>query len=200
MNPKKQLQVYSDDEIQQIFQAVSTPVPWMKARNRAIISLMSDSGLRQGEVSSLRRLDVSFCPPRLLVHGKGDKDRFVPLGNISSGLLREYFDLCPFPSEDYVFLSESGDPLSRNAIRLFVSRVSKKLPFQVSSHKLRHNFARNYCLDKMESGGQFDAYTLKTLMGHESISTTERYVHCEVELLAVKSSISHLDKIFQVTQ
>lgn len=196
-NPKKQLQIYSDDEIQKIFQAVPSSVLWLKSRNQAIIALMLDSGLRQGEISSLRLADVSFRPPRLLVHGKGNKDRFVPLGNVSAGFLHEYFNLCPFPIKDFVFLSDCGDPLSCNAIRLFVSRIAKRLPFALSSHKLRHNFATNYCLDKIESTGQVDAYTLKTLMGHENISTTERYIHCAVELLAAKSSISHLDKIFQ---
>ena len=148
-NPKKQLQVYSDDEIRQIFQAVHTSAPWLNARNRAIIALMLDSGLRQGEISSLLRSDVSFNPPRLLVHGKGNKDRFVPLGNVSAKFLHEYFELCPFSAVDYVFLSDSGAPLSRNAIRLFIARVAKRLPFALSSHKLRHNFATNYCPDKI---------------------------------------------------
>ena len=105
-------------------------------------------------------------------------------------------DACPYPLEDSMFLEHDGSPLSKNAIRLTVRRLAKKLPFPLSSHKLRHNFATNYCLDKIEQDGQVDAFTLKMLMGHSEISTTERYIHCAMELLAVKSTISHLDRLF----
>lgn len=197
--PKKQLRIYSDDEIRQIFDNIRHSIKWIQFRNCTIIALMLDSGLRQSEVSSLRRKDVSFSPPRLLVHGKGDKERFVPLGNVSAHFLQQYWASCPFPPGDYVFLSDSGEKLTKNAIRLFVTRLAKRLPFELSSHKLRHNFATNYCLDKLNAGEQVDAFTLKTLMGHADISTTERYIHCAVELMAVKSIMSHLDRILDVS-
>lgn len=195
-SPKTNPLIYSDAEIKQIFASISSPVRWLYLRNSSFIALMLDSGLRQGEVAALLVNDVSFDDSRILVHGKGGKDRFVPLGAFSSRVLRLYMDACPYPLEDSMFLEHDGSPLSKNAIRLTVRRLAKKLPFPLSSHKLRHNFATNYCLDKIEQDGQVDAFTLKMLMGHSEISTTERYIHCAMELLAVKSTISHLDRLF----
>ena len=195
-SPKTNPLIYSDAEIKQIFASISSPVRWLYLRNYSFIALMLDSGLRQGEVAALLVNDVSFDDSRILVHGKGGKDRFVPLGAFSSRVLRLYMDACPYPLEDFMFLEHDGSPLSKNAIRLTVRRLAKKLPFPLSSHKLRHNFATNYCLDKIEQDGQVDAFTLKMLMGHSEISTTERYIHCAMELLAVKSTISHIDRLF----
>lgn len=194
-SPKKKAYIYSDDDIVRIFCSIQSSVPWIAARNRAIIALMLDSGIRQGEVCSLLSQDVSFSDRRIKVHGKGDKERFAALGGLSVRYLRQYFDLCPYTPHEYVFLSDDGTPLSGNAVRLFVFRLGRSLPFPLTSHMLRHNFATNYCLDKVEDGQQIDAYTLKTLMGHESITTTEGYIHCALELLAVKSSVSHLDRV-----
>ena len=73
--------------------------------------------------------------------------------------------------------------------------VQKKLPFEFSSHKLRHNFATNYLLDQYERFGQMDIYQLMAIMGHEDISTTRRYLHEANGILAVRGCISHLDKV-----
>ena len=156
---------------------------------------MLDSGLRQCEIVSLLHRDISFSGNRLLVHGKGDKDRCCLLGNVSACYLQKYLNLCPYSGKEYVFCSLDGSQITGNAIRLFISRLAASLPFDLSSHKLRHNFATNYVIQKSEAGQQVDAYTLKLLMGHESISTTEGYIHCAMESLAVKSSVSYLDAL-----
>ena len=194
-SPKKKVRLYSDSEVVLIFNSIKCSVPWIVARNRAIIALMLDSGLRQCEIVSLRCSDISFSASRLRVHGKGDKERYCLLGNISARYLREYFKLCPYSDTDYAFCSDDGSQITGNGIRIFVSRLAATLPFELSSHKLRHNFATNYVIQKSESGQQVDAYTLKLLMGHESIVTTEGYIHCAMEALAVKSSISYLDSL-----
>lgn len=194
-SPKKKIEVYSDEEIKSIFWAVDGAEPWIVARNRAIIALMLDSGVRQNEVCTLKLRNVSFEDHRMKVHGKGDKERYVPLFNLSSHYLSEYMRLCPYDITDNIFLSFDGGSLSGNAIRLFISKLQAKLPFRLSSHKLRHNFATNFCLNQMDAYGRVDHLSLQLLMGHESLTTTYGYIHCAMELLAVKSSISHLDKI-----
>lgn len=78
-----------------------------------------------------------------------------------------------------------------------VSKMAKKLPFELSSHKLRHNFATNYCLDQYNAYGQVDIYRLMYLMGHEDVSTTRRYLHFANEILASKGCISHVDAIYE---
>lgn len=192
-SPKKNVHIYSDTEIQYIFSLVETSVSWITARNRAIIALMLDSGLRQGEVCSLLKCDVDRERNVMKVTGKGSKDRMVPLGNVSIQLLDTYLNQCPFTNSPYVFLDRRGNELSGNAVRLFVYRLERKLPFKLSSHKLRHNFATNFCIDNMKEKGNTCVYDLSILMGHESIETTKKYEHFAHELIAVENSISHLD-------
>ena len=78
-------------------------------------------------------------------------------------------------------------------MRLFVNRLQHKLPFDLSSHKLRHNFATNYCIDHVRQTGKTDVYDLSILMGHESIETTKKYEHFAHEIIATENNISHLD-------
>lgn len=196
--PKKQVKVYTDDEIQIIFKSIKSSKIWLKYRNICIIALMLDSGLRQMEVSNLRMEDIQFPENRMIVHGKGDKDRYVPIGDSVKSLLQGYIISCPFIDNRKtgpVFYSEEGSQLSKNAIKLMFQRLKKNLPFEISSHKLRHNFATNYCLNLLEKHKTIDPLQLKALMGHESIQTTEKYIHTAMSISAAKNYDSHLDKL-----
>ncbi len=193
-SPKKSVLIYSPDEVRQIFAAIHSEIPWIAFRNKCIIALMYDSGLRQSEVCLLQRSRVSFADNRLVVHGKGDKERVVPLGSLTRQYMTAYFETCPY-TLDVVFCNRYGEPLTCNAVKLFVSRLSGALPFELSSHKLRHNFATNYCIDQYEKNGQVDIYRLMYLMGHEELETTRRYLHHANEIIAAKGCISHLDSI-----
>jgi site-specific recombinase XerD len=128
------------------------------------------------------------------VHGKGNKERLVPLGNISKRYIFEYMKVCPFDSL-YLFVSRRGDIVSPNSLKQMVSKIGKKLPFEFSCHKLRHNFATNYCLDQYRFNGNIDIYSLMSIMGHENVKTTERYLHFATQIIASENHISHLDKI-----
>lgn len=194
---KKVVRVYSDMEIKQIFDAIDCDIEWIEYRNKAIISFMLDSGIRQGEVCSLKVGNVFCDRNRMLVHGKGDKERTVPLGNLSVSLFRKYRSMCPFDS-DFVFVTKTGSAISSNTIKLMVTKLGKKLPFDISSHKLRHNFATNYCLDMYYKNGNIDIYRLMIILGHEDISTTRRYLHVANEIIASSECLSHLDMVFHV--
>lgn len=192
--PRREVRIYSPDEVFLIFDSVQAESAWMTARNRAVIALMYDSGLRQAEVCSLLRSRLSFSDNRMIVRGKGDKERTVPMGSRTRQYIQEYISLCPYEG-DRLFLDRYGNPLTCNAVKLMVSRLSDLVPFELSSHKLRHNFATNYCVDHMEQEGRVDIYKLMYIMGHEDIKTTERYLHFAYEILASKGHISHLDKL-----
>lgn len=194
-SPKREVRIYSDDEVSRIFQAIECETPWLTLRNKSVIALMYDSGLRQSEVCSLRNTRISYTENRMTVRGKGDKERVVPLGRLTQHYLREYLRLCPFES-DFVFLTRRGTPLTGNAVKLMVTKLANRLPFELSSHKLRHNFATNYCIDQYEQHGQIDIYRLMYLMGHEDIETTRRYLHFAYEVIASRGCISHLDSIY----
>lgn len=195
-SPKRIVRIYSDDEVREIFSRIHTDTPWITLRNRCIIALMYDSGLRQSEVCTLKRSNVSFSDNRMTVRGKGNKERIVPLGALAREYMSRYLEQCPYPSES-VFVSRRGQPLTCNAVKLFVSRLADALPFELSSHKLRHNFATNYCIDQYRIRGHVDIYRLMYLMGHEDIETTRRYLHMANEVLASQDCISHLDRIIK---
>lgn len=72
--------------------------------------------------------------------------------------------------------------------------LPRRLPFELSPHKLRHNFATNYCLDKYAAGEQVDPLLLKVIMGHEDLVTTQKYLHLALEMVAVEKKVSALDK------
>lgn len=196
-SPKKKLRIYSTEDIRLIYSVECTNVDWLNARNRAGVSLMLDSGLRQMELCSITLQDIDFSAKRVKVRGKGNKERIVPLGNITIALIRQYLHLMPYKESKYLFCNQYGKKLTGNAIKLFVRKMRDQLPFEFSSHKLRHNFATNYCIDKLEHDGTVDTYSLMYIMGHESIETTEKYVHLAREVIASKTHISHVDKVLQ---
>ena len=192
--PKKNVSIYDESEILKIFDTVHTESDWMTLRNKALLALMYDSGIRQKEVCTLRRDLVSFEKRYMVVQGKGDKERVVPLGLFSMELLQKYLEECPYKSK-YIFVNRFGDMLTRNAVKILVGKLQKELPFELSSHKLRHNFATNYCIDHYEEHGTMDAYKLMCLMGHEDMETTKRYLHHATEIIAAQEHLSHLDRI-----
>lgn len=192
---KKILRIYSDDDIRLIFRTIHAESDWLTARNRAMVAVMLDSGLRQGEVCDLLTKDVYFEKSMLKVCGKGDKECFVPLGSIAARYMKEYRFLCPF-QEKYFFVSRRGEQVTRDSVKHFMYKLAQVLPFEFSSHKLRHNFATNYCLDQYEKYGRIDIFRLMILMGHEDVKTTNRYLHIANEIIASRENVSHIDRIF----
>lgn len=194
-SPKKNPYIYNDDEIKLIFETAKCSENWLSCRNCSMIALMLDSGLRQNEVCTVKRKDLDVQNRMLKVFGKGEKERFVPVGNLSMNLINEYLSCCPHSGE-YLFYTKNGQPMTRNAVKLFMFKLSSKLPFEFSSHKLRHNFATNFLIDSYNDKGSMDIYALLTILGHEDVHTTERYLHIANQMIYSKSHISHIDKIF----
>lgn len=130
------------------------------------------------------------------VTGKGAKERLVSLGRASREFLDYYLSLCPHKSE-YVFVGRLGAPITTNTVKIFVNKLKHKTGIDISSHKLRHNFATNYCIDSIRATGNSNVYDLSILLGHESIETTRIYEHFAHEILALENTRSHLDKVFE---
>lgn len=159
--PKKLITIYSNDELQSIFDKVYIADNWIHVRNAFIISIMLDCGLRLSEVTNLKLGDINTQKNVVKVTGKGDKERLVPVGKFPLDLLYEYLDLisefCTIKSDDYLLIrDEDFKPITRNAIKLFLYKLSTQLPFDFSAHKLRHNFATNYFIDEYNRTGSFD--------------------------------------------
>lgn len=192
--PKTTPRIYSDIDISLIFSSIECENEWLTLRNCAMVALMLDSGLRQSEVCYLRKSDVDFHSGILKLHGKGNKERLVPLGAVSKQYIQKYLQICPYASAQ-LFVSRRGDSVTPDSLKHIIGKIAKKLPFEFSCHKLRHNFATNYCLDQYQIHGQIDIYSLMAIMGHENVKTTERYLHFAMQIIASRQHISHLDRI-----
>lgn len=196
--PKTTPRIYSDKDIALIFSSIECENEWLTLRNCSMVALMLDSGLRQSEVCCLRKVDVDFNSNILRVHGKGDKERLVPLGAFSKQYICKYLQICPYESAN-LFVSRRGDIVTADSLKHLIGKIGKKLPFEFSCHKLRHNFATNYCLDQYQIHGQIDIYSLMAIMGHENVKTTERYLHFAMQIMASRQHISHLDRIMALS-
>lgn len=194
-SPRRAVRLLSYEDVQTVLEAASAEDRTLVLRNAAVLALMFDSGLRQAEVCRLRQSDLRLPEHYAVVRGKGGKERYVPLGEAVSASLTAYLAVRGNSESPYLFLDRNGGPMSENAVRLFVHRLSKKTGVDFSSHKLRHNFATNYCLDHYEEDGQIDIYKLMHLLGHTNVKTTEIYLHFALDILAAKGHLSHLDRM-----
>ena len=141
-------------------------------RDRAIVEMLYAGGVRVSELTGLGVEDLSLAEGRMLVRGKGDKERIVPLGRAAVEALDAYLSrgrpaLAIRPRESRLFLSIRGAGLTRQ----WVWRLVKQLDARASPHVLRHS-----CATHMVENGA-DLRTVQTLLGHADISTTQVYTH-----------------------
>ena len=154
---------------------------WINLRDRAVMLLLYGSGLRISEALSLKKKEAPNSD-WLRVKGKGNKYRDVPLLPIICEGVKEYLDLCPYDvkEDEPLFLGKRGGELSPRIIQRRVEnlRYELGLPSHTTPHALRHAFATH-----LLSGGA-DLRAIQQLLGHSSLSTTQRYTDVnESELL-----------------
>jgi integrase/recombinase XerC len=155
-------------------------------RGRAILELLYGTGIRCGELVGLDVAAVDFEGRMLRVLGKGRKERVVPFGGAAAAALETYLPLrasCR-PGSDALFVNARGGRLHGRSVRkLVASRVrSVALARKVSPHTLRHSFATHL----LARGA--DLRSIQELLGHASLSTTQRYTHVDTRhLLAIYS-------------
>jgi len=157
--------------------------PWEAARDAAVLTLLYGCGLRISEALSLRRADVP-PPETLRITGKGGKTRVVPVLPAVSAALTEYVRLLPWPvaPDQPVFRGRKGGPLGPRAVQATVARLrgGLGLPASATPHALRHSFATHLL------GAGADLRSIQELLGHASLSTTQRYTEVDsVALLSV---------------
>jgi len=148
-------------------------------RNVAIIELLYSCGLRVSELVNLKVSDLFFKESLIKVTGKGNKERFVPISVLSQEYINNYLNeirqhhKIKKNFEDTLFLNERGTNLSRNMIFIIINKLKKQsnINKKIGPHTLRHSFATHL----IENGA--DLITIQKMMGHESITTTERYLH-----------------------
>ena len=159
-------------------------------RNRAILWVLYDTGIRVSELCGLRLLDFDRKHSILTVTGKGSKERRIALGNNCLRNLLYYLDkhrpdgeeLAEWGSagEDHLFLSETRLPLTKNGVTLLFKRIRERAGItdkRISPHIFRHSFAIRYLV----LGN--DPFSLQELLGHEDMTTVKNYMHMNDETI-----------------
>lgn len=150
-------------------------------RNRAILETLYGCGLRVSEMVNLKLSDLYFDEQFIKVTGKGDKQRFVPIASHTIKYINLYIKEIRHKvkvqkgHEDFVFLNRRGKQLTRAMIFTIVKTLSEKIGLQkkISPHTFRHSFATHL----LENGA--DLRAIQQMLGHESITTTEIYMHVD---------------------
>jgi len=170
----------STQEIDRIIQAIDLSTP-QGERNRAILETLYGCGLRVSELTTLKISDLFFDEGFIKVTGKGNKQRFVPIGNATIKYINMYRNevrvhqkIHP-ESIDTIFLNRRGKALTRAMIFTIVKRLVEKAGIKktISPHTFRHSFATHL----LENGA--DLRAIQQMLGHESITTTEVYTHID---------------------
>ena len=149
-------------------------------RNHAIIEMLYGSGLRVSELTGLRISRLDLDENLLIVEGKGNKERLVPVSPAAAHLIEQYLpqranlNIKP-ESDDILFLNRRGRPLTRVMIFYIIKDLAASAGIKktVSPHTLRHSFATHL----LEGGANLRA--IQEMLGHESIATTELYLHLD---------------------
>jgi integrase/recombinase XerD len=166
-------QFLTEDEIEQLLAAPDIATE-EGVRDRALIEVMYAAGLRVSELISLKQADVDVQSGLVVCHGKGNKERRVPIGKSAIHWVQQYSAIRAgygTPSSPHLFLNR-GKPISRQFAWAMIKRYAHKAGVKdISPHTLRHSFATHL----LQRGA--DSRSVQALLGHSDISTTQIYTH-----------------------
>lgn len=176
-------EVLTTEEVDRLEQAIDLS-KWEGQRNKAIIEVLFSCGLRVSELVNLKMSALYLDEQFVRITGKGNKERLVPISENAIKQLKYWFidrnhmKIKP-GEEDYVFLNRRGAHLTRTMILIMIKRLGAEAGIQktISPHTLRHSFATAL----LEGGA--DLRAIQSMLGHESIGTTEIYTHIDTHTL-----------------
>jgi integrase/recombinase XerC len=161
---------------------------WEAARDRAVLTLLYGCGLRISEGLSLRRADAPL-PEALRITGKGGKTRLAPVLPAVREAVDAYLVLLPFPlgPADSLFRARRGGPLTPRHVQAMVQQLRGRLglPASATPHALRHSFATHLL------GAGADLRSIQELLGHASLSTTQKYTAVDAQHLLTAYAAAH---------
>lgn len=189
---KISMEPLSNEEISRLMSCFNLNIE-IGCRNAAIIWLFLDTGLRCAELIGLETENLFLDTRRLKILGKGRKERIVPFGHQAKRLVERYIHhLRAEPLlKDRLFLTSEGYPITENTIKMFVQRAREKARIpRLHVHLLRHTFATRFVM----RGG--DTMWLQTIMGHERLETTQRYVKSgALQQVVLERALSPMDEV-----
>ncbi len=184
-------EVLSVEEINLIIDSIGRDT-MENQRNTAILETLYSCGLRVSELTQLRYSDLYINEGYILVKGKGEKHRIVPISDKAVKEIELYthhrcHQVVKKGSEDYVFISRLGRPLSR----IMIFNIIKKHTEMVGIHKIvsPHTFRHSFATHLLEGGANLRAIQL--MLGHEKITTTEIYIHLDKHILREEILLHH---------
>jgi len=192
LKTSKKIEVpFSEEEMKALLSQIPFENDFEGARNQLIIELLYATGMRRSELINLKIEDIDLRNNLVKVLGKRNKERFVPLLDSTGILFRDYLEkrelLDTILEKGYIFLTKSGDKiygtLVYRVINHYLSMVSSKS--KRSPHILRHTFATHL----LNKGA--DLNSVKELLGHSSLASTQVYTHNSIAELKKVHSISH---------
>jgi integrase/recombinase XerD len=175
----------SEQHVESLLAAPDVMTP-LGLRDRTMLEVMYASGLRVSELVTLKISDLFFEEGFLKITGKGNKQRFVPIGLSTQKIILNYknFIRTHLPiqkgHEDTLFLNRRGKQLTRAMVFTIIKDLALKIDLKktISPHTFRHSFATHL----LENGA--DLRSIQLMLGHESITTTEVYMHLDRKFLA----------------
>ncbi len=181
--PKKLPKFLNVDEINALLEAKLVGCKYAH-RDKAILELLYSSGLRVSELVSLDIDQINLDDGLIKIHGKGNKERIVPIGQKASVSLEQHLTnrnkIRSIRDTDAVFLNKNGTRLTVRSVQRLVARMTQEIGLSKSAtpHMIRHSFATHML------GSGADLRSIQELLGHKSLSTTQRYTHVGVEELS----------------
>lgn len=177
--------VLSEEDIDKLINAINLAKP-EGHRNKAMLETLYSCGLRVSELISLKISDLYFDEGFISVTGKGDKQRFVPIAQSTQKFINIYIEEIrrhvniQKGHEDILFLNRRGKQLTRAMIFTIIKNLAQEIKLQkkISPHTFRHSFATHL----LQNGA--DLRAIQQMLGHESITTTEIYMHVDRTHLA----------------
>jgi integrase/recombinase XerD len=196
--PTKSLPTFLDvDEVERLLAAPDAATP-KGIRDRAMLEVLYASGLRVSELVTLPTDGIDLERGFVLVRGKGNKERVIPLGKISLDALKTYLassrntfldatDVVGAAQQTALFLTSRGEPMTRQGFWKLLKQyaVAAGITKPISPHKLRHSFATHL----VERGA--DLRAVQSMLGHADLSTTEVYTHVNRERLKHLYGVHH---------
>ena len=166
----KVIQALTPSELERLFKECSGR-SIIDVRNKAILSIFLDCGLRVSELAKLTLDDVDMDNGSLLIrYGKGRKQRVVRIGTKAQKSLWKYLTIYRKGISGNLFLNRSGEKLDVVGFKIMIKRLGERAKLKVHPHKLRHTFAISF----LRAGG--DVFSLQYLLGHSTLQMTQRYL------------------------
>lgn len=155
-----------------------------QARNQMMLIILYYTGIRVSELVNLKLSQLYLSDQYILIYGKGNKERIIPISSQNIDLLNEYIsvtrsNILKFNYSDYLFVQENGNPLTRQGFYKIVKKHGQlaNLRIEITPHVLRHTFATTLLKNDI------DLRSVQSLLGHSDISTTQIYTHVSNDTL-----------------